>query len=433
MSQFHGHRGHWIYAKQRNDRKIKDSRLAFRSRRLTAGLLLVALVCWPPDGGAWTAQAMNKQPVVHTESGQPEERVARQSGSLPMPALLEMIRGRGNSFGKRGWQVLGPIVNYTPKSTWLEENRFITGSAFRLQSLGEWKTTSTSGVDPKLENQHYLEQIGARMAWRTVRDQTALTIAVVDTGVDLDHPDLKRNLVDGVNLVDPARPPEDDNGHGTNIAGVLAGEGHNGIGIAGILWTARIMPIKALDKNGFGNEEHLVQGIRYAMRHGARIIVLAVGLDRYSSDLRKLCEEAERQGILLVAASGNDGLEPGREAAVKYPAAFPTVLAVGGAAADGGWEPRSNRGSELDLVAPWNVYTTATGGGYTRAQGTSMAASQAAAAAALLWAVRPGLATYEMRELLRQSARDIGEPGPDERSGYGLLQLDRAVKQLLRS
>ncbi|WP_258171045.1 S8 family serine peptidase [Paenibacillus sp. R14(2021)] len=286
--------------------------------------------------------------------------------------------------------------------------------------------------DPELPKQHYLDQIGAKEAWAKVHDQKDMTIALIDTGVDADHPDLKDNLVPGINLVTPGKPPEDDNGHGTAVAGVLAGEGNNKKGIAGILWQAKIMPIKALDADGYGDEERLGEAITYAVDHGARILVLSVGLYRYSPYLKDIAMYAESKGALLVAASGNDGQLLGAKAKVKYPAAYPTVLAISGADADGKPEPRSNTGPEIDLAAPWGVYTTALGGGYTYEEGTSMAAPQAAAAAALVWAVHPGYKPYQVRELLRQTAKDIGNPGFDNASGYGLLQIDQAVNGQLR-
>ena len=287
--------------------------------------------------------------------------------------------------------------------------------------------------DPELPKQQHLDLTRAKEAWTTVHDQLNLTIALVDTGVDMDHPDLKDNLVEGTNLVNPGKPPEDDNGHGTAVAGVLAGEGNNKEGIAGILWHAKIMPIKALDAEGYGDEERLGEAILYAVKSGARIVVLSVGLYRYSPYLSDIAQYAESKGVLLVAASGNDGLALGMKAEVKYPAAYPTVLAVAGADTKGNPEPRSNSGSEIDIAAPWNVYTTAVGGGYKHEEGTSMAAPQAAAAAALVWAVHPDYKPYQIRAMLRQTAKDIGNTGIDNASGYGLLQINKAVTAALKA
>lgn len=291
--------------------------------------------------------------------------------------------------------------------------------------------SSYAANDPELSKQQYLNQIGAKKAWETVRAQTDLTIAIVDTGIDLEHPDLKANLVKGANLVTPNEPPQDDNGHGTGVAGVIAAAGNNGVGIAGILWQAKLMPIKALDDHGDGTEQDLGEAILYAVREGAKIVVLSVGLHRYSPYMLDIVQYAESKGVLLVAAAGNDGVTYGSKARVKYPAAYPTVLAVGGVKPDNSVDPRSNPGTELDIMAPWNVYTTAIGGLYKKDEGTSLAAPQVAAAAALVWARNPDFKPYQVRALLRQTAKDIGPAGVDAVSGYGLLQIDKAVQTTL--
>ncbi len=291
----------------------------------------------------------------------------------------------------------------------------------------------TKADDPELGKQTYLTQIGAQKAWETVRSQTERIIAIVDTGIDLDHPDLKGNLVPGTNLVKKGAPPDDDNGHGTSVAGVIGAAGNNGRGVAGILWNAKLMPIKALDENGDGTEQELGEAILYAVKNGASIVVLSVGLHRYSPYMQDIVQYAESKGVLLVAAAGNDGERFKEKAAVKYPAAYPTVLAVGGVRANGTMDPRSNPGSELDVVAPWNVFTTAMGGLYKKEEGTSMAAPQAAAAAALVWAQNPDFKPYQIRELLRQTAKDIGAPGVDPKSGYGVLQVDKAIAASLKA
>jgi subtilisin family serine protease len=283
--------------------------------------------------------------------------------------------------------------------------------------------------DPLLDRQSYLTLIGADRAWALAPGMASdLTIAVVDTGVDLDHPDLKDNLVSGINLIAPGKPPEDDNGHGTRVAGVLAAAGNNGVGTAGVLWKAKIMPVKALDESGFGDEKMLGEAIVKAVDAGAKIVVLSVGLYRYSPYMQEVVQYAEKNDVLLVAASGNDGLQHGSKAAVKYPAAYPTVLAVSGAAADGSPERRANAGPEIDIAAAWEVYTTALGGGYRKEEGTSMAAPQAAAAAALVWSREPDLKAWQVRERLMQTAQDIGSPGRDDQSGAGLLRVDLALQ-----
>jgi hypothetical protein len=251
--------------------------------------------------------------------------------------------------------------------------------------------------------------------------QQEITIAVVDSGVDLQHPALSDKLVAGTNLLQRGTSPIDDNGHGTNVAGVITAIAGKYAGVGGVVWKPRIMPIKALESDGTGDEAHLGEGIQYAVSHGVKIVLLSLGLNNYSTYLSQIVKEAEDNGVLLVAASGNEG------DVVKYPAAYPTVLAVGGVKPNNVIEERSNYGSELDLTAPWNVYTTIKGGGYDYRDGTSMAAPQVAAACALIWEKYPRMTPAQIRNLLRQTAQDIGPSGWDAHTGYGLLRVDRAL------
>lgn len=277
--------------------------------------------------------------------------------------------------------------------------------------------------DPLLPNQQYIKQIGAERAWDEVTGNESITIAIVDTGVQLDHPDLKDNLVSGINLIQPGASPEDDNGHGTSVAGVIAAVADNDGGTAGLLWNAKIMPIKALESDGNGDEDKLGEGIRYAVDNGARIVVLSLGLNKYSTYMEKIVRYAEDNGVLLVAASGNEGN------AVKYPAAYETVLAVGGVGADNKPEALSNSGPELDVVAPWVVFTTARNGRYEYKDGTSMAAPQVAGVCALILSKYPAMKPVEVRNLIRQTAQNLGSKGWDKQTGYGLLRADRALRE----
>jgi hypothetical protein len=281
--------------------------------------------------------------------------------------------------------------------------------------------------DPMRVKQTYLDMIRVDQAWAAAGDtRSSIIVAVVDTGVDLGHPDLIGNLVDGVNLLQASRKPFDDNGHGTNVAGLIAGSINNDKGIAGIAPNAKIMPIKALEADGTGGEAKLGEGIKYAVDHGAKIVVLSLGLNKYSDYLSGIVQYAEDHNVLLVAAVGNESTS------VKYPAAYPTVLSVGGVSPSKMADYRSNFGPELDIMAPWDVYTTALGGGYQYQDGSSMAAPQVAAAAALVWGKYPGMTAYQVRSQLEQTAQDLMGKGWDAKTGYGLLNVEKALTELYK-
>ncbi|MEV2908197.1 S8 family serine peptidase [Paenibacillus larvae] len=307
---------------------------------------------------------------------------------------------------------------------------FILLLVFILIGVGSIGFQSTQAIplsnDPKLSKQDYLQRIGIERAWNaTPSDSSTVLVAVVDTGVDLNHPDLVGRLVDGVNLINPKLPPKDDNGHGTNVAGIIAATINNDIGIAGIAPNAKIMPIKAMEADGTGSEAKLGEGIRYAVDHGAKIVVLSLGLNKYSEYMKDTVKYAEDHDVLLVVATGNEA------GSVKYPAAYPSVLSVGGVDANKQKSPLSNFGPELDIVAPFDVYTTWMGGVYDYNRGTSMAAPQVAGVAALVWGKYPDMKSYEVADLLKQTAEKLSPSGWNEYTGYGMLRADEAMVQPL--
>lgn len=404
---------------------------AARLARMALRGALAALLLWSVPAAAITSAAGNA-PAPSAASEEPRSWLLKWRDPAQAKPLrgTELIHRLNNPAAV---DIVRPEDPGADVEEWLRRLSETPGVEYVHPNSRVELLSATTTNDPELSKQKHLDQIGAKEAWSIVHDQRDITIALVDTGVDLDHPDLKDNLVAGKNLVSPGKPPEDDNGHGTSVAGVLAAVGNNEKGISGVLWRAKIMPIKALDSEGYGDEERLGEAILYAVKNGARIVVLSVGLYHYSPFLKDIALYAESKGVLLVAASGNDGLALGSKAEVKYPAAYPTVLAVSGATPDGKPEPRSNPGSEIDVAAPWNVYTTELGGGYKREEGTSMAAPQAAAAAALVWSVHPEYKPYQIREVLRQSAKDIGSAGFDNKTGYGLLQIKNSLSIDLKS
>lgn len=280
--------------------------------------------------------------------------------------------------------------------------------------------------DSYLSNQLHISQIKADKAWPVVNSNQAITIAVLDSGADYNHPDLKGNLLPGVNLVNPGKSAQDDNGHGTEVIGVLAAKGNNGIGVSGVVWNARILPIKILNKDAVTNVDMIAKGINTALDRGAKVILMSFSSLSYSRSLKEAIDRAERSGAVLVAASGNEASR------VAYPAAYPTVVAVGAVNGKNKAIYQSNTGPELNIVAPGlNVYTTKLGGKYGSFSGTSAAAPQVAGAAALILARYPKLTALDVRQMLYQTATDLDESGWDRQTGYGLLDVNKAVRSAL--
>ncbi|MDI4650268.1 S8 family serine peptidase [Cohnella hashimotonis] len=302
-----------------------------------------------------------------------------------------------------------------------------TKQADRLGKAAKTSASRSRVAISALSNASFLKETGFPEAWKLLRRDVVGTIAIVDTGIDLKNAALQPYLTEGVNLLDDKKPPQDDNGHGTAVAGVIvaAAEAAKGAN-AEAAWKMKLMPVKALDDKGEGDEARLSGGIRYAIEHGADIVVLSLGLRRDAPGMRSVIDLAESKGVLLVAATGNDAADFGERAAVQYPAAYPTVLAVAGAEAGKG-QINSTGGPEVDLAASWQVDTLALGGGRLTMEGTSMAAPQVAAAVALLRAAHPEWKPAFLRETLRRTAEDIGAKGRDDATGYGLLRADQAL------
>ncbi|MFD2672358.1 S8 family peptidase [Marinicrinis sediminis] len=271
-----------------------------------------------------------------------------------------------------------------------------------------------------------LPAIHTVQGWEIAKGAKEIIVAVIDTGVDLDHPDLQGRLVEGINIVNEQLPPEDDVGHGTHVAGVIAAGVNNVEGIAGLSWYNRIMPIKVLDETGAGNTYNVAAGIIWAVDHGANVINLSLGNYAEAQFLHDAVRYAYDHDVVLIAATGNDNTEqPG------YPAAYPEVFAVGATNQAHEKAIFSNYGSYLDVAAPGeNIASTYMAGRYAALSGTSMASPHVAALAAILRAANPSLRADEVMEVMRRSATDLGKEGHDAYFGFGQIDIQVALQQI---
>lgn len=273
-----------------------------------------------------------------------------------------------------------------------------------------------------------VERVAAPASWPTTRG-AGVKVAVIDTGIDLAHPDLVNNLRPGINLVRPGRTPDDDNGHGTHVAGII-GAVSNSIGVVGIAPNVELYPVKVLNNRGVGYLSDIIAGIDWAIANRMDIINLSLGTSEHIQSMQDAIRRADSAGVVVVAASGNSGK------AIMYPAAYDEVIAVGMTNEDNEVERASSRGPQLDLVAPGDdILSTYKGQKYREMSGTSMAAPHVVGAAALLEAVpvrcdRNGdghCNRTEMQARLQATATDILAVGYDTTSGYGLVNILRAV------
>lgn len=276
--------------------------------------------------------------------------------------------------------------------------------------------------DPGWGNQYNLAAIRAPAGWAVNSGAIWVTIAILDTGVDLSHPDLFVRILPGYDFVNNDNTPQDDHGHGTHVAAIAAASGNNAVGISGVNWGANILPVKVLNSSANGSYANVANGIRWATDHGAQVINLSLGGTPASFTLNDAVNYAHQNGVILIASTGNAGV-PG----VLYPAAYEPVIAVGATDSANAWAGFSNYGPEVDLVAPGvNIYSAFPGGAYGYRSGTSMAAPHVSGLAAILWGI-PGNGPAKIRDVIEATSLDLGDPGWDPYFGNGLIQMDRAI------
>jgi type VII secretion-associated serine protease mycosin len=281
-----------------------------------------------------------------------------------------------------------------------------------------------TGGDPLRPQQWALDALQIETAW-SAGTGAEVDIAVVDSGVSGSHPDLAPRVCSGVAFLTSdgverlGQGATDGNGHGTHVAGIAAAGTGDDTGTAGVAPSARIIPVRVLDANGTGSSSDVARGITWAVDHGAEVINVSLG-GGYSSAVDLAVDYAERQGVLVVAASGNAG--PG--GARNYPAALDDVLAVASHDQNGTISSFSTQGDYVDLSAPGSgIVSTYPDGRWVSMTGTSMATPHVAGAAALLVAAHPDLTPAQLRARLRATATDAGQPGFDVAHGWGRLDL----------
>ncbi len=386
--------------------------------RLWRGCLILILcsLAWPRQAG----QARGLEPTV-TLLVQPRAAAAASALTLELPADARDVTVP--ELAKLGWRAVR-VPATAAADLQAEWSRSPAVAAVQraqpVQALG-WPD------DPGWGQQYGPAAIQAPQAWGMVTGSISVTLAVIDSGIDLVHPDLADRLVPGLTLVAGTATAQDDNGHGTHVAGIAAADGGNAIGIAGINWGARLMPVKVLDSRGQGDDADVAAGIVWAVDHGADVINLSLGGPCPSPVMELAVTYAYTMGVTVVAAAGNSG-GPG----VLCPAAFPTVIAVAATTADNTRASFSTYGPEVDLAAPgaviYSTLWTPAGSGYGYKSGTSMAAPHVAGVAALLAGQPEFDSPDKIREALEATALDLGSLCRDSYYGAGLVQAYAALQ-----
>lgn len=283
--------------------------------------------------------------------------------------------------------------------------------------------------DPDFSEQWDIKSTKSDGAWSILNQKRQIKVAVVDTGVDYNHPDLKNRVSKdlGYNFINNSRDTMDDNWHGTHVAGIIAAEAGNKIGITGVVGGTDvvIIPVKVLDKDGQGSSDIMAEGIKYAADAGADIINFSVGFKVKDKFIEDAIKYARDKGAFVVVSSGNDS----ENCDLTSPASDDGAYTVSSIGRDNQVSIFSNFGHSVKVAAPGeDILSTLPGGGYDYRSGTSMAAPIAAGIAAMVKAENPELSPKDIEYILDESSVDIMKKGKDDSTGYGAIDAYNAVK-----
>lgn len=326
------------------------------------------------------------------------------------------------------------------------KKELVKETLFSKESVRQWRT-------PEYFASYGLDMIRATAAYEQGWTGKGVTVAVLDTGIDTDHPDIK-NITAGYNFISQNNLVEDDHFHGTHVAGIIAAA-KNDSGTHGVAFDATIMPLKVLNAAARGSMYDIGDALIFAKNNGAKVANASIGSDFWYSDkLRSVIgyafphqtyRDIAASGLLVVVSAGNSGYDcktGGEYFKCSFPAALPSLsgyeylkdnwLSVGAVDSTGKMTGYSNKAGVMKdyyLVAPGDkVLSTLNDGGYGTKSGTSMAAPHVTGAAALLFQKFPYLKGQEIAKILLVTATDMGETGVDETYGYGLLNVEAAMR-----
>lgn len=276
-----------------------------------------------------------------------------------------------------------------------------------------------------------IDRIDAELVWPSSNTADLIKVGIVDTGISNKHPDLLVNVKGGVNTINSKKGWNDDNGHGSHVAGTVAAL-NNIVGVVGAAPAADLYAIKVLGANGSGYLSDVIEGIQWGVANGMRILNMSLGTASNIQSFEEAVKAAKMAGVTLVVAAGNSG------SAVDYPAAYQEVIAVSATDQNNVIASFSSRGPEVDLAAPGvSILSTYKGAFYATMSGTSMAAPHVTGAAALVMNTAVGASDVngngkwdpdEVQKKLQDTATNLGDAGFDNLYGWGLVNVYAAVQ-----
>lgn len=362
--------------------------------------------------------------VVKLRAGvSPEDYAARHGLRLVMPVGLNMYVFAGSELQS---------LQSDPAALWAEPNFSMELPELQARDIPTpLPRLSRPDLpnDPLLPAQYGFEIMGTDKVWQQQPGSSDVIVAVVDSGVDGSHPEFEGQLLPGFDFT--LKPPApggnvDGYGHGTHVAGVIGALPNNGQGVAGLAAGCKILPVRIFNKWGHSASGRSAAAVIWAVDHGAKVINASWGSVANNKSTREAVEYALSKDVVFVAAVGNSGKEtPG------YPGALEQAIGVAATTSDDRWASFSTFGDWVDVAAPGkavlSTYPLEKGNGYKLLEGTSMAAPHVAAAAALVRSQYPHWNAAQVRAQLERTARDVISKGVDKYSGYGRVDVARAV------
>ncbi|MEW6545699.1 MAG: S8 family peptidase [Bacillota bacterium] len=386
-------------------------------------LVLVLLMCGVFVGGGWVAAAT---PRAASPGAEGHRYIVVFRPGVPAGEQLAVAHQHGARVIHRLWVVNALAVEFpsvVPRA--LASHPWV---ARVEEDARAFALARKPPAQPAQQLPWGVDRIDADLAWASSRG-TGVKVAIVDTGIDKDHPDLVDNLKGGYLAIQTGvykrKGPDgwdDDNGHGTHVAGIVAAV-DNTIGVVGVAPEAWLYGVKVLDRTGSGYYSDIIEGIQWCIDNGMQVINMSLGGSTDSPALHDAVIAAYNSGITIVCAAGNSGPE---EDTVAYPARYPEVIAVAATAADDSVPDFSSRGPEVDIAAPGvSILSTWNDGGYATASGTSMASPHVAGTVALYLAAQGPASPDQVRQHLMATAEPL--PYPSTWVGAGLVDAQAAV------
>lgn len=391
---------------------MRHSKSTFIRAMLVAALLAILIPVSAP------AQDVPRRVIVLFDEGAASAALGKAVAlGAHAEARLTLIRGAALTL---------------PPGLSIDRLKAVPGIAHVEYDLSASVLKAPAPVQPAQTTPWGVDRVEADLAWASTTGGT-VKVAVVDTGISTSHPDLVTNLSGGFNAISPNKSYNDDNGHGSHVAGII-GASANTIGVVGAAPDVDLYAVKVLSKSGSGWVSDIIEGIQWTVDHDIDVINMSLGASGYSLAFDLACQQALDAGVTIVAAAGNSGPDTGT---VEYPAGFDGVIGVSATDSSDSIAWFSSRGAGVDFAAPGvGILSTYKGSGYATMSGTSMASPHVAGVVALVLTTSVGTDDAdadgqwdpdEVAARLTRTAEDLGSTGADSEYGAGLVRADLAV------